>query len=235
LTGEAPAGEPAIAYTYDDSNNRKSMTVDGVSSTAYVYDGNNRLTEETKNAGQFSETTHYSYDNNGNTICKYTETISPATQGQTAEVDISTTGAAEEITSAGTDYIGTGFPETASPETPLPETVPEITTGQALSLEAQVPGTGESSNEVNNDNSVTINEYNGLNQLLKVTDGSNTYSYTYNWDGLRASKTINGVATSHIWDGDQMVLETDGAGKVVGCREWMEAFTGYGYIEYAIL
>ncbi len=32
----------------------------------------------------------------------------------------------------------------------------------------QFTGTGESSNEVNNDNSVTINEYNGLNQLVKV-------------------------------------------------------------------
>ena len=166
LTNEAPAGEPAIAYTYDDSNNRKTMTVDGVSSTAYVYDGNNRLTEETKNAGQSSETTHYNYDNNGNTICKYTETISPATQGQTTEVYIS------------------------------------------------VAGTDESSNGVNNDNSVTINEYNGLNQLVKVTEGSNTYGYTYNWDGLRASKTVNGVTTNHIWDGDQMVLETDGTGNV---------------------
>ena len=142
------------------------MTVDGVSSTAYVYDGNNRLTEETKNEGQSSETTHYSYDNNGNTICKYSETISPATQGQTTEVYIS------------------------------------------------VAGTDESSNGVNNDNSVTINEYNCLNQLVKVMEGSNTYSYTYNWDGLRASKTVNGVTTNHIWDGDQMVLEADGEGNV---------------------
>jgi len=47
-----------------------------------------------------------------------------------------------------------------------------------------------------------------------VTEGNNTYSYTYNWDGLRASKTVNGVTTNHIWDGDQMVLETDAAGNV---------------------
>ncbi|OPX43129.1 hypothetical protein CLHUN_30710 [Ruminiclostridium hungatei] len=53
-----------------------------------------------------------------------------------------------------------------------------------------------------------------MNQLIKVTEGSNTYSYTYNWDGLRASKTVNGVTINHIWDGDQMVLETDGAGNV---------------------
>ncbi|OPX43986.1 tRNA nuclease WapA precursor [Ruminiclostridium hungatei] len=135
LTNEAPTGEPEITYTYDDSNNRKTMTVDGVSSTAYAYDGNNRLTEETKNAGQSSETTHYSYDNNGNTICKYTETISPAMQGQTTEVDISAIGTVEEITSAGTDST-----ETASADAALPET----TTGQVLSLEDQTADTGES-------------------------------------------------------------------------------------------
>ncbi|WP_080066679.1 RHS repeat-associated core domain-containing protein [Ruminiclostridium hungatei] len=66
----------------------------------------------------------------------------------------------------------------------------------------------------NTENSITINEYDGLNQLVKVTEGSNTYSYTHNWDGLRASKTVNGVTTNHIWDGDQMVLEIDGAGNV---------------------
>ncbi|OPX41889.1 tRNA(Glu)-specific nuclease WapA precursor [Ruminiclostridium hungatei] len=237
LTSEAPAGEPAIAYTYDDSNNRKTMTADGVSSTAYVYDGNNRLTEETKNAGQSSETTHYSYDDNGNTICKIVEAAgaaglageipnpeympeagASAIQGQTTEADISDTGAAEEIKSAGTVSTETALPGTTSTEKASPEITPvttlDTTTGQALSLEAQAPGTGESNNEVNAENSITINEYNGLNQLVKVTEGGNTYSYTYNWDGLRASKTVNGVTTNHIWDGDQMVLETDGTGNV---------------------
>jgi len=201
---------------------------------AYTYDDNNRLTEETKNAGQSSATTHYSYDNNGNTICKTVEaagnmgaaegeasnseympgTASLAIQGQTTEVDISAIGAAEEITSVGTASIETGFPETSTAASP--EITLETTTEQALSLEAQVPGTGESNsnNTVNNEDSITINEYNGLNQLIKVTEGNNTYSYTYNWDGLRASKTINGVTTNHIWDSDQMVLETDAAGNV---------------------
>ncbi|OPX41900.1 tRNA(Glu)-specific nuclease WapA precursor [Ruminiclostridium hungatei] len=266
LTGEAPAGEPAIAYTYDDSNNRKTMTVDGVSVTAYAYDSNNRLTEETKNAGQSSATTHYSYDNNGNTICKTVEaagnmgaaevkaelkaelkaeakaraegeasnseympgTASLAIQGQTTEVDISAIGAAEEITSVGTASIETD--STASTETALsgttstekasleiiPMTTLDTATEQALSLEAQTADTSESNsnNAVNTENSITINEYNALNQLIKVTEGNNTYSYTYNWDGLRASKTVNDVTTNHIWDGDQMVLETDGTGNV---------------------
>ncbi|OPX43130.1 hypothetical protein CLHUN_30720 [Ruminiclostridium hungatei] len=77
-------------------------TYGATSSTAYVYASSNRLTEEIKNAGQSSETTHYSYDNNGNTIGKYTEIISPAVQGQTTKADISAIGTAEEITATGT-------------------------------------------------------------------------------------------------------------------------------------
>ena len=38
--------------------------------------------------------------------------------------------------------------------------------------------------------------------------------YFYNSDGLRISKKVNGNTTNHVWDGDQMVLETDGAGNV---------------------
>ena len=33
-------------------------------------------------------------------------------------------------------------------------------------------------------------------QLSGITDGDNTYSYTYDYNGIRASKTVNGVTTS---------------------------------------
>lgn len=38
------------------------------------------------------------------------------------------------------------------------------------------------------------------------------YAYTYNADGLRSSKTVNGTTTTHIWDGDQITLEINTAG-----------------------
>ena len=34
-------------------------------------------------------------------------------------------------------------------------------------------------------------------------------SYTYNPDGYRSSKTVDGIRTNHIWNGTQIVLETD--------------------------
>jgi len=160
LTNEAPTGEPAISYTYDDSSNRKTMTAAGKSVTTYAYDLSNRLQTETKDENSVSQTTKYTYDNNGNTICKSTETISPAVQGQTTGVDLSTPGAAKD------------------------------------------------------DTDITINEYDGFNQLIKTSTGDITAEYTYDGNGLRTSKNINGTVTNHIWDGSQIILETSGTGEV---------------------
>ena len=64
----------SITYTYDDSNNRATMTVGGVV-TSYNYDKNNRLVAEIKNLNGIKETTRYYYDKNGNQISKAIETI----------------------------------------------------------------------------------------------------------------------------------------------------------------
>ncbi len=56
--------------------------------------------------------------------------------------------------------------------------------------------------------------YDGFNQLTRVNEGNSIYEYGYNTKGLRTSKTVNGAITRHIWDGDQIALEVDGAGEV---------------------
>jgi len=38
--------------------------------------------------------------------------------------------------------------------------------------------------------------------------------YAYKIDGLRVSKTVDGDKTIHVWDGQNIVLETDGNGRV---------------------
>ena len=89
LTSEAPGGEPTISYTYDDSNNRSSMTVSGSSITTYAYDKANRLQAETKAEGQSSQITIYNYDDNGNTICKTVEVLSPGKEDQNTSISLS--------------------------------------------------------------------------------------------------------------------------------------------------
>lgn len=59
---------------------------------------------------------------------------------------------------------------------------------------------------------LSSNQYNGFNQLISETSNGQTATYTYNGDGLRTSKTIGAVTTSHIWDGDQIAFEYDSAG-----------------------
>ena len=54
----------------------------------------------------------------------------------------------------------------------------------------------------------------GFNQLTKVVEGSNSYTYTYRGDGLRLTKTVNGVKTIHVWDGQQIVAELNSSGAV---------------------
>ena len=50
---------------------------------------------------------------------------------------------------------------------------------------------------------------------MKVHSGGTEAEYTYNADGLRQSKTVNGVTTKQIWDGSNIVGETDGSGAVL--------------------
>ncbi len=95
ITSESPSGESEIKYTYDDSNNRQTMTVDGII-TSYEYDKNNRLQTETKNAtDQTTEITKYCYDNNGNTLYKALETISTTGAAITLEA---TSDVADDLT-----------------------------------------------------------------------------------------------------------------------------------------
>ena len=44
-------------------------------------------------------------------------------------------------------------------------------------------------------------------QLVGVVDGSNTYSFTYNDEGIRTSKTKNGVTTTYYLNGAQIMAE----------------------------
>ena len=56
--------------------------------------------------------------------------------------------------------------------------------------------------------------YDGFNRLVQIKNNGQTIDYAYRPDDLRHSKTINGVKTTHIWDGDNIVLELDNANQV---------------------
>ena len=48
-------------------------------------------------------------------------------------------------------------------------------------------------------------------QLKTIQGGGNTYSYTYNADGIRTSKTINGTTTEYFLNGSQILAQKTGS------------------------
>ncbi|MBO4873108.1 MAG: hypothetical protein J5496_06805 [Lachnospiraceae bacterium] len=48
-------------------------------------------------------------------------------------------------------------------------------------------------------------------RLASASNGTNTISYAYNNDGIRISKTVNGVTTSYTLDGTKVIKETTGS------------------------
>ena len=57
------------------------------------------------------------------------------------------------------------------------------------------------------------NTYDTLNQLIStVTSSGDTIVNAYNGDGLRVSKSVNGVITLYLYEASRVVLEQDGQG-----------------------
>ena len=63
-----------------------------------------------------------------------------------------------------------------------------------------------------NDN--VVNHYNALNQLIETLTKNYKVSFTYDAEGLRTGKTVNGEKTVYVWDGDQVVMELSKGGAV---------------------
>ncbi|TEB06806.1 tRNA3(Ser)-specific nuclease WapA precursor [Pelotomaculum schinkii] len=194
-------------YTYnyylDGNQADKTETVTN-QSTEYLYDGLGRLQTETeKENGNVTSAVNYTYDD-------YNSRASMTKDGVTTSynydsnnrlvTEIKVTGDVTETTRYGYDNNGNQLYKTS-------ETVKPATAGEAESISVSVSG-------VSGDGSVSFNEYDGFNQLVKVTSGDMTSTYEYNGAGLRNSKAVNGTVTTHIWDGNQIALELNGAGAV---------------------
>ena len=63
-------------------------------------------------------------------------------------------------------------------------------------------------------NENVVNHYNAQNQLTQTLTKNYKVSFTYDAEGLRTSKTVNGEKTVFVWDGDHLVMELSDSGKV---------------------
>src|SRR3569832_1607698 len=62
--------------------------------------------------------------------------------------------------------------------------------------------------------------YNALNQLSGYSTDTTTASYTYYGDGLRATKTVNGVKTRYVYLNGKVIEELDASGNPIGRNIW---------------
>ncbi|RKN71861.1 RHS repeat domain-containing protein [Paenibacillus ginsengarvi] len=63
--------------------------------------------------------------------------------------------------------------------------------------------------------------YNAVNQLKTFSDDTGTHaSYTYYGDGLRASKTVNGILTRFVYLNGKVIEELDASGNVKARNIW---------------
>ena len=201
------AGGGAItrAYTFDNRSNRTQMVVTGAETytVTSTHDLNNRLLTETRTGSNLSTTT-FTYDRNGNQLTR--------TSGDSA--DVRTYNALNQLVR--TEQVGTqqvtfnanGGVFGLDGSTSITET---RTTGEAL---GNLPSPTRVGYEL-------VGWYTAPTGGTRITEStilpgaSTTATYTYRADGLRHSKTVNGVVTTHVWSRGQIVIERDAAGAMV--------------------
>ena len=54
-----------------------------------------------------------------------------------------------------------------------------------------------------------LRKYDGRNRLTSYYAPGQQATYTYQANGLRLAKTVNGVSTTHIWDGQNIAADLD--------------------------
>lgn len=179
------------SYTYYVDGNQKSKfeSVAGIDkgTTTYTYDGLNRLVQEQTPDNTYS----YQYDIYGNR--------SRLTRSSGNSVEYTYDKNNRLIQQVDGDkttkfwYDPNGNQISSMTTHPSTKYVPE--------MKFELVGEDTSS----------YSEYDSWNQLTKTMQNGKTASYTYNGDGLRMSKTVDGKTTKHIWDGTDIVGDvTDG-------------------------
>jgi RHS repeat-associated protein len=213
LTGES-GPEGSVGYSYDLDGQRTGMSVDGETAAGYAYNEDGQLTGIETPHGDVS----FAYDPDGRTAKTTlpdgdTENYSYDSDSQLTATDYEKPGG-EQIGDLqyGRDALGRlttlsgSFARTDLPE-PLGEAgynaANELTSleGHTLSYDADGDLTSTPTSSYT---------YNDRNQLTGVTQGSNTWSFAYDPFGRRSSKTVNGTATSYLYDGENPVSETTG-------------------------
>jgi RHS repeat-associated protein len=182
------------SYIYDAAHNMSSKieVINGVNkgTTSYEYDSLNRLTKVTE---PNTRVTGYTYDLSGNrdteTITKGSTTVNKYdynNQNHLTKITTKVNNILSQIIDYIYDYNGNQLTVTKTPYVGGVAGTPVIVT----------------------------NNYDEFNQLIKTAGTGTTVENTYNGEGLRVGKKVDGTATLYMYEYDKVVLETDASGNI---------------------
>ncbi|MBQ8372406.1 MAG: RHS repeat-associated core domain-containing protein, partial [Clostridia bacterium] len=171
-------GDNTTAFTYEyDHNNNITRTVCNNAEVRYYYDDINQLVRE--DIGKLGKTYVYTYDNAGNMLSRVTYSLT--SQDVTPTNVIST------------DTYAYGNPEWGDQLTAF--------NGTALTYDAL----GNPMSYYNGKSAYTFT-WQGR-RMVSATVGGNTYSFTYNDEGLRRTKSVNNATTNYYYVGSMLLAE----------------------------
>ena len=156
-----------------------------VQNRTYAYDPQGRLKQVTEG----SSVTSYTYDLRGNRLTKATGTD---TTSYTYDLNNRLLSEAEGDTTTLYEYDDRGNLVSKRKETITSDT----TTSDSASILTD-----------NFSEDVELYTYNGFNQLSEYRTGGTKASYTYDFNGIRTSKTVNGNTTQFLLDGANVIGE----------------------------
>ncbi len=189
----------SYAYTYYLDGNQKTKTDHNGKATSYSYDGLGRLSSEAETGGN---TMAYTYDLFGN---RSTLTVT-GTESYTVSYsyDLNNRLLSDEKVTGGVTAT-TSYTYDANGNQLIKETSTLAPTGTATNPGVSLSGDIDP---------VAVYGYNGFNQMVSAYDNGHTMSYSYRPDGLRLSKMVDNVTTTHIWDGQNIAAETGTDGTI---------------------
>lgn len=194
----------SFAYTYQLDGNQKTKTDHTGRVVAYDYDDLGRLTSEDPSDDRKIS---YTYDDGNNRLTKTREDLDVTAYAYDRNNRLLT----ETVSgSDATSITSLTYDNNGNTISSVTEVHKAPASGQMPGLKLSIVGEGAGDGF----GQLTIHEYNGMNQLMNTTTADQTMTYSYQADGLRATKTVNGVPVRHIWDGDQIVLELSSAGAI---------------------
>jgi len=221
-------GDDTTTYEYFDNGNLQKLTYPNGLTAEYTYYADNRLhTLANKNGLTITSAYNYDYDANGNRV-----TVLDSDGTTTYAYDElnrleSVTEPSGKVTAYTFDASGNRTTETVTESSAVATSYTYNVQNQLSSTAKTSGGTVVDVNYAYDNNGNELSEstsgaaaatysYNALNQMISAQTAGSTATYTYNGDGLRASKAVTeGGATEttkYLYEYDKPVLELDGSG-----------------------